>query len=126
LSEAVERMWSDAKALKDTLPGCAFEATPPMTTFVLVEVDDPSPGWVPGARAVVRTAMMPSIDHAAKVRLALTPRTAHKSGSGVSGWMGAAFGVDVPDTYPSSVASGAGAFGELLGYARGEVDFEYA
>lgn len=126
LQGAFDRCESDAKALLEALPGMGLSLPTPTTLFAVLELDEPSADWVPGANALLSTALVP-MQGDERVMFQLI----RGAGSATSGRftrgeaLQAAFDIDPTTALSSSTGEAIGGLSKLLGFGRGEVRFRY-
>lgn len=75
LTQAARRNLEDAQALANAVPiGNVALIPEAQTTYLLVELNRPSPAWVPGARSTATTITVPNPDGQEEVRVTLVYR----------------------------------------------------
>lgn len=122
LREAFELREADGRALLEVLPGMGLALPDPTTTFLVLELDDPSPRWVPGAHALLHTARLPRAEgETVAIRVVGTG-----DGRDRRSLFEDAFGIDVTSAQSNGSGEAIGGLSKLLGYGRGELRLRYS
>lgn len=118
---------SDGRALLAALPGMGLSLPVPTTTFVVLKLDEPSPGWVPGAQASLVTALLPRQGDD-DVAFRIVPPEAGASVAELRDdeLLERVFGIDLALALTNGVSDAVFGLSRMLGYAQGEVRFRYS
>jgi hypothetical protein len=117
----------DGRAILDALPDIGLSEPDPTTTYVLLELDEPSAGWVPGAHASLKTSTFASLPSDPRVVFAMTRgasrnQSRHETSDDA---MQVAFGLDVNLAPRRSWGVALNGLDELLGHTTRELRFRY-
>lgn len=127
LREAFACREADGRALLAALPGMGLSLPVPTTTFAVLKLDEPSPGWVPGAHALLVTGLLPRQGDE-DVSFRIVPP--HAGGSVAKlrdkRLLEHVFGIDMTSAIPGSVGDAIHGLSRMLGYGWGEVRFRYS
>jgi hypothetical protein len=127
LREAFARRESDGRALLAALPGMGLSQSTPTTTYAVLKLDEPSPGWVPGAHALLATALLPRRGDEDVVFRIVGP---NDGGSAAelrnADLLQHVFGIDSESALSSSLGVAIDGLARMLGYGAGEVRFRYS
>jgi hypothetical protein len=130
LTEAARRNLEDARALAANVPlGDTTLSPEPQTTHLLIELNRPSPGWVPGARSMATSIVVPNPEGQEEVRVTLAyQRDVDCDGvdhAARSAWI-QQLGLrrDLRD-YPHGLGDLLFVLADMLGHKKGELRFAY-
>jgi hypothetical protein len=130
LTAAARRNLDDARALAAAVPlGETTFSPQPQTTYLLVELDRPSSGWVPGARSSATYIVVPNPEGQEEVRVTLVyQRDAGRTGvdhAALSGWIQQLGLKGELRDYHHGLADLLFRLADILGYKVDELQFVY-
>ena len=128
LKSAFERREADGRAILEALPNMGLSLPTPTTTAVVLELDEPSEGWVPGAHARLISAVVPkrgAEDLLFKLYLP-NERTPTDPSNPRPEVIRDAFGIDPNSALWHAEGDAIMGLSEMLGYGQSEVRFRYS
>lgn len=127
LRNAFDQRKSDGRALLAALPDMGLSLPIPTTTFVVLRLDEPSPGWIPGANATLTTVLLPRLgDQDVEFRI-VRARDGGAAAELTDGdLLQYVFGIDTSSALALTVGDAIDGLSRMLGYGRGEVRFHYS
>jgi hypothetical protein len=131
LTQAARRNLEDARAIANAVPLGNMTLSPePQTTYILVELDRPSPGWVPGARSTATSMIVPNPEGLEEVRVTLVYRRDEGDAGGDlaahSAWFHQLGLKGEPYDYRGSVSNLLFRLSDMLGHKEDELRFVYS
>jgi hypothetical protein len=124
LQDAFALRESDGRAILNALPDMGLELPEPTTSFVMLHLDEPQEGWVPGAHASLYTMVAPRVGDK-DVVFAILPPTGRSPGPDPRESLEGVFGIDLATALSFEHSDAIHGLSQLLGYGREEIRFAY-